>query len=144
MTPRKRGIIAHIEVPSMYKKASKPAPPLENDIRNLILEWLNLQSGVTCWRQNTGFHVFEHKGKKRAVRYGQPGQSDISGIMLPSGRRIEIEVKRPGNKPTEDQKAWMAMIREHGGIAFWCDSLDRCMELFARYKDIVNYEDLPF
>ena len=122
----------------------KPAPPLEAEILAVCLQWLNYQPGVRCWRQNTGAFKGEYKGKRRFVRYGVTGQSDISGIMLPSGRRIEIEVKRPGNKPTEDQKAWMAMIREHGGIAFWCDSLDRCMELFARYKDIVNYEDLPF
>ena len=136
----------------------KPAPPLEAAIQQACLDWLNLQPGVRCWRQNTGAFKGEYKGKKRFVRYGVTGQSDISGIMLPSGRRIEIEVKRPkpyGKEPTNEQLAWMAMIREHGGIAFWCDSLDKCMELFMRYKDVatvtvtrssasVDYEDLPF
>ena len=131
------------------------AKATEAQILASCLQWLNFQPGVRCWRQNTGAFKGEYKGKRRFVRYGVTGQSDISGITLPSGRRIEIEVKRPGNKPTEDQKAWIAMIREQGGIAFWCDSLDKCMELFMRYKDVatvtvtrssasVDYEDLPF
>ena len=134
-------------------KSRKPALPLEAEIQKACLQYLNLQPGVRCWRQNTGAFAGDYKGKKRFVRYGITGQSDISGIMLPGGRRIEIEVKRPGNVPTEDQAAWLAMIREHGGVAFWIDSLDKCMELFMRYKDFgvriqtmstIDYGDLPF
>lgn len=124
-------------------RARKPAPPLENDIRNLCEQWLNLQPGVKVWRQNTGFHVFEHKGKKRAVRYGEPGACDISGVMKPDGRRIEIEVKRPkpwGKEPTEDQREWLQMTLDHGGIAFWCTSLEQCMTFF---KEQIR-RDLPF
>lgn len=53
--------------------------------------------------------------KPRWVRCGQPGQSDISG-MLKGGRRFEIEIKGKGDWPTEDQWAWLLSCHAGGGL----------------------------
>jgi hypothetical protein len=74
---------------------------------------------LTIWRNNTGAI---HDGT-RLVRFGIPGQADISGILKPLGCRIEIEVKRPDRKgrQSEAQKNFQTMITNHGGLYLLCD-----------------------
>lgn len=62
-------------------------------------------------------------GKTYAHRMGPPGSSDIIGI-LPGGRFLAIEVKRPGHEPTEIQKEFMDKINALGGLAFVATSID--------------------
>lgn len=98
---------------------------------------------LTIWRNNTG--AAEVKG--RFVRFGLPGQADCSGILAPLGRRVEIEFKSPGKKPSEDQKAFRKMIEKHGGLYFLVDSLEKVpnviLALRTRYvSDLyVRWED---
>lgn len=99
----------------------------EASIQDSILEYLNLQRGVQAWRRNVGAVKLENKGKKRYVKFAQPGQSDIWGIG-PYAVHIEIEVKQPGEHPTQLQSYWLNMCRAAGAIAFWCDSLDSCID----------------
>lgn len=101
------------------------ASPKESDIQKACIDWLNTIPGVKVWRQNTGAQVSEYKGKKRFMRFGQKGQADITGIAL--GVRVEIEVKRPGQKPSDDQRDWLRIIGMHFGISFWTDSIERCV-----------------
>jgi len=49
------------------------------------------------------------------VRFGLPGQADLTGI-LPGGVRLEIEVKRPGCPQTHEQRAFQRMIERFGGV----------------------------
>lgn len=72
--------------------------------------------GIPFERQNTGGLV--PKDGCRYVRFGTPGRSDLSGI-LPDGRRLEIEVKRPGKRPTAAQYAWLRRINASGGAGIW-------------------------
>lgn len=51
----------------------------------------------------------------RVVRFGLPGQADLTGI-LPGGVRLEIEVKGPGCPQTPEQKAFQRMIERFGGV----------------------------
>lgn len=50
------------------------------------------------------------------MRFGTPGQADISGILAPSGRRIEIECKSATGRQSEQQRRFQAMIEKHGGL----------------------------
>lgn len=97
-----------------------PAPP-EAEVQRAILDTLRFL-GVDCWRANTGAVAAEHKGRSRFVRFGVKGQSDILGILPGSGRFLAIEVKRPGNRPTADQVAFLMRVNDAGGIAFWATS----------------------
>ena len=60
--------------------------------------------GIRLWRQNTGgfTDAYGHH-----VRFGIPGQADLTGVH--KGRRWEIEIKRDGEKPTLRQE----MATEH-------------------------------
>lgn len=100
--------------------------PTEAEIQKACLEFLNLQWGVKAWRQNTGGFYKEYKGRRQFIRFGQPGQGDITGILSPGGRRIEIEIKRPGKRPAFIQEEWLREMARYGAIAFWCSSLDEC------------------
>ncbi len=103
--------------------------PTEKEILNACLDYLNTIWGCKCWRQNTGAMSSVYKGKTRFMRFGQPGQADITGIYR--GRRIEIEVKKPRTKPTLIQGEWLGEMQRLGAIAFWCTSVDECRETFA-------------
>lgn len=85
----------------------------EHDIQNLIRLALS-ERGIISWRN----HTFALKDKDgRLVRGGLcVGSSDIIGIM-PDGRFLAIEVKKPGKKPTPEQLNFIEVIRRHGGIA---------------------------
>lgn len=101
--------------------------PSESEIQKACLDWLNTIPGVKVWRQNTGAVVSEYKGKKRFMRFGQKGQADITGLTN-SGVRIEIEIKRGGEKPTDAQLDWLRTMWSYGAITFWTDSIERCVE----------------
>ena len=96
-------------------------PPLEKDILKAVMDYLGTQ-GFSMFRRNTGVMQMG----KRFVRFSQPGQADLWGLDRRTGRHIEVEVKRPGQKPTAVQAAWLEAMRRAGAIAFWCDSIDDC------------------
>ena len=84
----------------------------EIDIMNLIRIALS-ERGIISWRNNTGA-LKDITG--RLVRYGLGiGSSDIIGIM-PDGRFLAIEVKKPGKNPTSEQINLIQAVRKHGGV----------------------------
>ena len=107
----------------------------EAQIQRAILEYLKLK-GVFCWRQNSGAFRLHGAGGDRFVRAGFPGISDILGILRLAvqldgptqrwynGRFLAIEVKRPGQKPTPDQQAFLAAVKANGGVAFIATSVE--------------------
>lgn len=113
----------------------KPTAPLEREIQKAISEALELMPGMKLWRQNTGAMGGSHKGKRWYVKFGTPGQADISGILKANGRRIELEVKRPGEVQTKDQKLFEQMILEHNGIYHVVHCVDEAMAFMRRYID---------
>lgn len=109
----------------------------ESEVQTSIMDWLSLNQ-IFHWRQNTGFFKGEYKTSKkgiyggevhnRVIRFGHPGTSDILGL-LPNGRFLAIEVKRPGGKPTEAQLEFIDNINANGGLAFVSDNLDKVIEI---------------
>jgi hypothetical protein len=95
----------------------KNAQPLEKEVQRDILDWLE-KVGVWAWRSNRGAFGATHNGKRRFVTFGCRGQSDISGV-LPGGRALFVEVKRPGGDgPTPDQQWFIDTANRSGGLAF--------------------------
>jgi hypothetical protein len=83
-------------------------------IATLLIEIPRQLPGARAWRRNVGATVVAD----RFVRYGLPGESDVTGIA--GGIRLEIEVKAAKDKPTPDQVRFLEMIRKAGGIGLIC------------------------
>jgi hypothetical protein len=100
----------------------------EADIQAGILEWLKLNR-VFCWRNNTGSFAREYRTqdgtwKRTFFRAGFAGSADILGV-LPGGRFLAIEVKRPRcGTLSLQQKDFLDAVNERGGLAFVAISLE--------------------
>ena len=98
----------------------------EAEVQRAILEYLKTRGDVVAWRANSRTVVMPGKGgRMRPVFFGFPGQPDIIGFMYWSGRFLAIEVKAPGkeNNLTNDQRAFLELVRE-GGIAIVASSVE--------------------
>lgn len=78
---------------------------------------------------NTGAAVYESHGRKRFVRFGHPGMSDILAIAPTTGKLIALEIKIPGKKPTPAQAEFLAIVNAAGGIGRCITSVDEAQAL---------------
>ena len=61
------------------------------------------------------------------------GVSDIL-LMSPGGARLHaLELKREGEKPNDDQKAFLAKVSFMGGSSAWCDNFDKAVEILKHW-----------
>lgn len=105
----------------------------EKEIQKQCLQWLKIKR-VRVWRNNTGSVQKEYKGKKRFIRFGEPGISDILGIAPDgSGRFMAIETKAATGKLSEDQQAFLDNVTQEGGIAIVVRSLDDLIKAFKAH-----------
>ena len=127
-------------------------PPRERNVKDDCLVWLNKQDGIWAWRRNVGVMAkLDRFGRTRWIRFGTPGQSDIEGIVAVPlvgsieeivGVHLELEVKKPGGKPpTPKQRAYLAAIHMHGGIALSAYSL---AELQAKLQQAFERRGWPW
>lgn len=93
----------------------------ESDImRELERALCSCDSPVRVWRQNAGLSRVDG----RVVRGAPAGAADLTGIVLPHGWRIELEVKAVTGRVSLAQRRWGAMIERHGGIYIVCRGPD--------------------
>jgi hypothetical protein len=100
----------------MKPRENLPEPVLQR----LILARLNTIDGVRAWRANTGA---ARMNGGRVVRFGIPGQADITGLLR-GGRRLEVEVKGPTGRISPEQESFGELIVSLGGLYLVCRSLD--------------------
>ena len=95
--------------------------PTEQQITRQIIDAINKLPGIWAWRNNTG--------RKGDVQFGITGQADITGIV--NGKRLEIEVKKPGQERTlsESQRAFLDRVGSLGGVSGVVTSLDQALKL---------------
>lgn len=111
------------------KKQSKPK---EKTIQSQVLSWLK-KAGIDAWRNNTGTAVYgggyraafggSVNPPARRVSFGRLGSADITGI-LPDGRRLEVEVKRPGESQGPKQRKFQEMIERNRGVYLLVTSVE--------------------
>lgn len=108
------------------------SPPLgETAISKAIELAIGSRRDARIWRNNSGMAF----GKGRAVKFGITGQADLSGI-LSDGRRLELEVKKPGEGPTTEQADFGAMIERFGGVWAVVTSVDEAIAVVDRAMGI--------
>jgi hypothetical protein len=96
----------------------------ENEIQARIIAAIGSRPDVRIWRANTGA---AQMANGQFVRFGIPGQADLSGIT-DDGRRLEIEVKSATGRLRPDQIAFGTMIRKFGGIYIVARSVDEAVQ----------------
>ncbi len=107
----------------------------ERELRNAILQLLRAH-GIACWPTGTGAFLASYNGKRRFVRVGSKGMSDIVGILPWNdgvhrqfvGRFLAIEVKNPTGKVSAEQIAFLQTVVRTGGIGFVAHSCDEVIE----------------
>lgn len=103
----------------------------ESSIQRQIIAAVGRIPHIRVWRANAGAAM----RAGRLVRFGVPGQADITGIIggRHGGRRLEIEVKRPDrrNRLSPEQKNFAAMIRRMGGVHIVATSADEALRVLA-------------
>ncbi len=102
---------------------------------------------IRLWRQNTGLAfgadsvnmaikclargdvaTARQYLQRRPIRFGVPGQADISGIVGPNGRRLEVEVKAGKDKLSIEQVAYRKMTLDRGGIYIEARNVQTCLD----------------
>lgn len=94
----------------------------ESDIQRAILEWLEWNGWIAIKINNQNMISIKGRLVPCKVRPGQVGVSDI--LAFKNGLFAAIEVKVPGNYPTQNQKDFLAKVEQNGGIAFVARSVD--------------------
>ena len=95
----------------------------EQDIQKAIIDWLRLNKFLVIKHNNVGIR----KPNGSYIPTHQKGVSDLI-VCAPSGRFIAIEVKRPGNKPTALQKAFLQNVNKMGGVGMWVTSTEELLK----------------
>lgn len=105
--------------------------PTEGQIVKSCLDYLRL-AGFLAWRSNTGAAVYTNAaGRRRLVRYGEPGVSDILGV-LPGGRVLAVECKADGGRLSDAQEAFLGRVRQAGGLALVVRSVTELQALLRK------------
>lgn len=96
----------------------------ERDIQAAILAAFAGRTDLRLWRSNSG--TARSPAGDRFVRFGVPGQGDLSGILA-GGRRLEIEVKSAIGRQSAQQQNFMEMVRRYGGLYVLARSVDEAL-----------------
>jgi hypothetical protein len=111
----------------------------ESAIVNEVIRALWDIPGVWIWRNNCG--VAKPPGAKRAIRFGIPGQADISGMVmldlgigLPLGIRLEVECKVPGGRMSQEQKDFQARVESLGGCYLLVHSAEEAVRELQAWR----------
>src|SRR5262245_18167130 len=113
----------------------------ESDVLSACLQWLTLKR-VFHWRQNQGAIPLPGGGFRRFV--GLRGLPDVLAILPRDcevvGRGPErlavccgIEVKRPGEKPRPEQRAFLEQLNAMGGVGICVHSVAELEEQLGPY-----------
>lgn len=92
----------------------------EQQIQNDILLALGQRRDLRIWRVNCGASMGFGGG---VIKGAPPGHPDLTGILA-GGRWFGLEVKRPGQKQSEQQARFEAMVKRFGGLYAVARSVD--------------------
>lgn len=80
-------------------------------------------------------------GWKRKKMSSPGSRGTLDDYFLKLARHVWIEMKTPGNTPTDMQWLEIEDLRDHGGEAYWCNSLSQVKGILTHAEGW--YEALP-
>jgi len=95
----------------------------EQDIQRSIKDYLEALGWLVLKFNNVGIK----KPDGSYIPTHQPGVADLI-CCSPNGVFVAIEVKRPGNKPTDSQKEFLRRVNKCGGWGLWARSVDEVID----------------
>lgn len=124
-----------------------------NDITSkLLIEIPKRYRNVRVWRQNTGGGIGMSTVKQavsllqrnrvsdaitlllsRPMKWGIAGCGDISGVIGPSGRRLEIEIKTPNDRQSKEQQAFELLMQSHGAVYLLGHDVEQCLRELGQW-----------
>ena len=117
--------------------------PSEHAIQNDVRLVLGLDPDVVLWRNNVGSLERPAGGR---IRYGLAvGSSDLIGMVtavfdgVRVARFLALEVKRPDNRPTQDQLSFLRLVQARGGVAAVVTSPSQAVAVVAQAKADPTY-----
>lgn len=114
----------------MARKSKAPVTT-EREVLRACLDAL-AALGIPADRQNTG--AFRNPNGQY-VRCGMAGNADITATVPCGphrGKRLEIEVKRPGKRPTQEQYDRGRRVLAAGGLWMWTDDAAWLLDVLRR------------
>ena len=87
----------------------------------------NIQSKIMAWLKKNRIE------RVKTIQLSENGWPDITGVIPPHGKALWIEVKRPGEKPSELQRYRLKRLKKAGAVAFWTDNLDKVKRKLSPY-----------
>ena len=109
-------------VPKVKAKRELEAP-IKARIRLALVE-----AGALMWVHNVDNRML-HTGLGI-------GTSDLIGVVPPHGRFLGVEVKRPGEKPNDNQKRWLAVVRQFGGVSGVATNVQEALALLNEARQL--------
>lgn len=101
-------------------------PVKESDIQSAAMDLL-LRHPKVAWAFVTTSGTL--KGRNgHWMKLGFPGISDIIG-QLRDGRLLAIEVKKPGEKPTQLQVEFLQLVEGNKGVSGWVNSPEEVLRI---------------
>lgn len=115
------------------RKVGVDGKPLEKQIQNQILEWLNAQPHCKAWQTQSGaIYDPTRKTFRKPPKWAPVGVADIIGIW--HGYFLAIEVKRPGGRVSQHQRQWLVDMVNQGAIAMIAFSMEDVVGLLSALK----------
>lgn len=100
----------------------------ETELQSQIICALCLNGCVA--RNHTVGRFYTEYGTR--VQVGVPGESDIMGHRVSDGKALYIEVKLPGEEPRENQKKFLAAMKQAGALSGCAHSVEEALEIVRR------------
>ena len=115
----------------------------ETDFQKTLARFLDQYGVVWCHvanerqtsiKQARGGRYYSPEGNKLKSMGVKKGVPDVM-IFEPHGGFVglAIELKVGSNKPTDEQKWWLAKLRESGWMTMWSNDLDDVIEHVEKY-----------
>ncbi len=127
----------------MPKSRSNP----ETDLTRAVLDAIALRcKWASVWRMNAaaGRLIYPNGRTSRFMRFGRPGQADLTGVIAPWGVRLEIEVKTPSGEQRDDQRTYAEEMIAAGAIYLVVTSPAEAVWKLERARDaLIARESKP-